>query len=729
MLSAMDNVAPSKTPARAIAQKQKRRASASPALGGSPAPGVVRAAAGGEVRSVHHPRAAGGGGARAAPAAREDHRRARPAGEPAGREASVTAEMQLVDDRGLALEGTPLHVRTGPPNEYSTLKDTAPVWNSEFVSEVGDDTLSRGNRLRVDLWDEAASPPEHLGWASIAAEAVGALAMREEERSLPLQTDEAARAGEGAVAASADHGQVRLRLAYVDVAKALKVVEAARAEAEQAKAALREFEGERDASEVQLQLLADAVREEEQEIAFYREGKDDGQSAAASQERIASAAKERAEARVRKAQEDSAVVIGGLRDEKKQALEAIIEMHNTTLVSFKEDLQAQATRASEEREQALAAMQAEMAMEREALEKARKEAAAAAAETAERIVEQSEAALRVEGAALHEQHANTVKALQQQVSERLARERKAMDDELESRGRVIATAVGQLKRVHAQRLSDMKASMSAAIEDYEATARQVQEAARTDVLQAAREHDAHARQLQEELLASRTEETEGERALKLQLAEAASAAAEAAAAHEEELKFANEMLNQRSKEQAAALAALEGRLAERNDELQKSLSEEVEELQTELAQQGVQLASRHKGELTELKSAYNEAIEKLKAELLAMIEERATAVETAGATTRPTQSRSSRTTRQSCSPIVRRWLSARRRARAVSRSSSLLASLSMTRRLPSCGSGRWRRSSQNSSGRRASSLRCTSSCFVRRVSRRRRRRRWAAHGG
>ena len=54
MLSAMDNVAPSKTPARAIAQKQKRRASASPALGGSPAPGVVRAAAGGEVRSVHH---------------------------------------------------------------------------------------------------------------------------------------------------------------------------------------------------------------------------------------------------------------------------------------------------------------------------------------------------------------------------------------------------------------------------------------------------------------------------------------------------------------------------------------------------------------------------------------------------------------------------------------------------------------------------------------------------
>ena len=126
-----------------------------------------------------------------------------------------------------------------------------------------------------------------------------------------------------------------------------------------------------------------------------------------------------------------------------------------------------------------------------------------------------------------------------------------MDDELERRQR---PAVGQLKRVHAQQLSDMKASMSAAIEDYEATARQVQEAARTDVLQAAREHDAHARQLQEELLASRTEETEGERALKLQLAEAASAAAEAAAAHEEELKFANEMLNQRSKEQAAAAA-------------------------------------------------------------------------------------------------------------------------------------------------------------------------------
>ena len=174
MLSAMDNVAPSKTPARAIAQKQKRRASASPALGGSPAPGVVRAAAGGEVRSVHHFHApqveAVLGlrrllvkiiGARDLPASRPGVKR------------SVTAEMQLVDDRGLALEGTPLHVRTGPPNEYSTLKDTAPVWNSEFVSEVGDDTLSRGNRLRVDLWDEAASPPEHLGWASIAAEACG----------------------------------------------------------------------------------------------------------------------------------------------------------------------------------------------------------------------------------------------------------------------------------------------------------------------------------------------------------------------------------------------------------------------------------------------------------------------------------------------------------------------------------------------------------------------------
>ena len=142
MLSAMDNVAPSKTPARAIAQKQKRRASASPALGGSPAPGVVRAAAGGEVRSVHHFHApqveAVLGlrrllvkiiGARDLPASRPGVKR------------SVTAEMQLVDDRGLALEGTPLHVRTGPPNEYSTLKDTAPVWNSEFVSEVGDDTL------------------------------------------------------------------------------------------------------------------------------------------------------------------------------------------------------------------------------------------------------------------------------------------------------------------------------------------------------------------------------------------------------------------------------------------------------------------------------------------------------------------------------------------------------------------------------------------------------------
>ena len=44
----------------------------------------------------------------------------------------------------------------------------------------------------------------------------------------------------------------------------LQAAEAQRSVAEQAKAALREFEGERDASEVQLQLLADAVREERQ---------------------------------------------------------------------------------------------------------------------------------------------------------------------------------------------------------------------------------------------------------------------------------------------------------------------------------------------------------------------------------------------------------------------------------------------------------------------------------
>ena len=56
-------------------------------------------------------------------------------------------------------------------------------------------------------------------------------------------------------------------------------------------------------------------------------------------------------------------------------------------------------------------------------------------------------------------------------------------------------------------------------------------------------------------------------------------------------------------------------------------SEEVEELKQELTQQSVLVAARHRNEMSALKAGYNEAIDKLKAEMLQLIDERASAVE------------------------------------------------------------------------------------------------------
>ena len=70
------------------------------------------------------------------------------------------------------------------------------------------------------------------------------------------------------------------------------------------------------------------------------------------------------------------------------------------------------------------------------------------------------------------------------------------------------------------------------------------------------------------------------------------------------------------------------RLEERGEALEKGRVAEVEELKAELAQREVQQAAAHKEELTAIKAAYNDSIDRLKAEMLALIEERAASAET-----------------------------------------------------------------------------------------------------
>ena len=50
---------------------------------------------------------------------------------------NVSVEVTLVGSGGASIEGG-MHSRTGPPNHFSTVKDTAPVWNAEFVAEEKD---------------------------------------------------------------------------------------------------------------------------------------------------------------------------------------------------------------------------------------------------------------------------------------------------------------------------------------------------------------------------------------------------------------------------------------------------------------------------------------------------------------------------------------------------------------------------------------------------------------
>ena len=57
---------------------------------------------------------------------------------------TCSAEVQLVGAGGAPRAGNPLHGRTGPPNHFATVKDTAPVWNVEFVAELSDAAHQHG---------------------------------------------------------------------------------------------------------------------------------------------------------------------------------------------------------------------------------------------------------------------------------------------------------------------------------------------------------------------------------------------------------------------------------------------------------------------------------------------------------------------------------------------------------------------------------------------------------
>ena len=239
---------------------------------------------------------------------------------------NVSVEVTLVGSGGASIEGG-MHSRTGPPNHFSTVKDTAPVWNAEFVSEVSEELLSGAN-LRFDVWDDATSPPVHMGAALLEEAALRELRNRDEERSLPIRPEHASSAPGGG------GGSLRLRVALVDVRDALARLPEAEAKATQAQHRVDAAEREQNGARVGMRLLASALQEEESQVAVLRHGTPGTQSAVSSQERV--------DARLAKAKEDAEVVVAAVRDEKKQAMGALVGMHQQTLEAFKQDLSTQA---------------------------------------------------------------------------------------------------------------------------------------------------------------------------------------------------------------------------------------------------------------------------------------------------------------------------------------------------------------------------------------------------
>lgn len=548
---------------------------------------------------------------------------ARDLAESNGTRRSCSAEVQLVDDRDAPF-GSALHARTGPPNHFTTVKDTSPVWNAEFVTDLpgeSGDLLTSGASLRFDVWDEAASPPTHLGVARLPTSELQRLCMREEERTLTLERSGVA--GMSGMAA-ATSGTLRVRLSYIDVRAAMGLLSHAETMAAEAERARVSESADLSALRTQLKVLSIAMREEEERAVFFQsEKRRNGPFGSAAQ----AAAKDREEARLKKAQEDSATLLAALKEEKRQACEAVVAMHNASLAAFKDDLAAQAAEAAALKEEAIGSLQAEMAAEREAMAAEREETRRVAFENAEHVIEAVEQNCRTELQALQSQHAAALAAMQAQLAEQLGRERASMEHELGSRTRLVQAQIGELKAVHVQQLADMKSSMMQTIADYEQSTIEAQRSAREELKAALSEHESQLRQLRKQLAEAREGDSTAEAEAKRQQALAERTANEAAERHEKEVAYVKEAIKKRSQEQQVALKAMGARLEERGETLEKARVAEMAELQAELAQRELQHSAAHKEELTHLRAAYNDSIDRLKAELLALIEERAAAAE------------------------------------------------------------------------------------------------------
>ena len=197
--------------------------------------------------------------------------------ESAGSRRSCSAEVQLVSELGMPLSGDAMHERTGPPNHFTTVKDTAPVWNTEFVADVPVDPATAGLALRLAVWDDAAAPPQHLGECLIHADQLQQLCMREEERTLALEPKApsaaamaagarpmAGFASGGTVALAAGGACIKVRLAYVDVRQAMTLLHDAHSLKDEVAHERTDFDETRATLETQLAILSGVAREEEE---------------------------------------------------------------------------------------------------------------------------------------------------------------------------------------------------------------------------------------------------------------------------------------------------------------------------------------------------------------------------------------------------------------------------------------------------------------------------------
>ena len=243
--------------------------------------------------------------------------------ESAGARRSCSAEVQLVSELGAPLHSDALHDRTGPPNHFSTVKDTAPVWNAEFVAELPSDLATSGLALRIAVWDEACSPPAALGECLIHANELATVCMREEERTLPLEHPSPPSAAGAMLGASGMLAttsgtatpSIKVRLAYVDVRAAMAQLADAASLTETVAAERAARASSEGATEKQLAIMSASIREEEERANFFwqeaqRKGGPLGGAAAL-------AAREREDARVKKTQEDSATLVAALKEEKR----------------------------------------------------------------------------------------------------------------------------------------------------------------------------------------------------------------------------------------------------------------------------------------------------------------------------------------------------------------------------------------------------------------------------